>query len=247
MKINDKLDDRLQYLKLQYIQENYKTIASLAAKNKLSHIDFLTELVEQEAQLKNQRSVERRIKNARFPYIKTLDQFQWNYPKKINRQQIEFLTRADFIEQNTNIIFCGGVGLGKTHLAIAIAHRAAMKSYSVLFTTAVDIINNLAAANRTNRFVQELKKYTSCRLLIIDELGYLPIDKQGADLLFQVVSQRYERGSIMLTTNRIFNDWAIIFNNDSTIASAVLDRLMHHSEVIIVEGKSYRMKDKLAD
>jgi DNA replication protein DnaC len=247
MKTNDKLDDHLHYLKLHYIQENYKTAASHAAKNKLSHIDFLTELVEQEAQAKNQRSIERRIKNARFPYIKTLEQFQWNYPKKINRQQIQFLARTDFIEQNTNIIFCGGVGLGKTHLAIAIAHRAAMKTYSVFFTTAVDIINNLAAAQRTNRFVQELKKYTSCQLLIIDELGYLPIDKQGADLLFQVVSQRYERGAIMLTTNRIFKDWAIIFNNDSTIASAVLDRLMHHSEVIIIEGKSYRMKDKLTD
>ena len=247
MKTNDKLDDHLQYLKLHYIQENYKTAAYHAARNKLSHIDFLTELVEQEAQVKNQRSIERRIKNARFPYIKTLEQFQWNYPKKINRQQIQLLARADFIEQNTNIIFCGGVGLGKTHLAIAIAHRAAMKTYSVFFTTAVDIINNLAAAQRTNRFVQELKKYTSCQLLIIDELGYLPIDKQGADLLFQVVSQRYERGAIMLTTNRIFKDWAIIFNNDSTIASAVLDRLMHHSEVIIIEGKSYRMKDKLTD
>jgi len=240
-----KLDEHLDYLNLHCIRENYQSASRGAAQKKLSYLDFLSELIEEEANCRYQRSLERRVKNAHFPFLKTLGQFDWSHPQKINQQQIQHLCRLDFIEKKENAIFCSTVGLGKTHLTIAIGYIACTKGYSVLFATAADIINSLSVAQRTNRFTQELKKYTSPKCLCIDELGYLTIDRHGADLLFQVISNRYERGSIILTTNRIFKDWAVMFNNDSSLTSAVLDRLIHHSEVILIEGKSYRMKDKL--
>ncbi len=138
-----------------------------------------------------------------------------------------------------------GVGLGKTHLATAIAYTACLKGYSVLFATAIDVINTLAAAKSAGRLKQELKKYTKPALLVMDELGYLPIDKTGADLLFQVISLRYEQGATVMTSNRAFKDWPKIFNNDSTLTSAILDRLLHHAETVIIEGKSFRMKGRL--
>ena len=155
------------------------------------------------------------------------------------------LFRLAFLETHANVIFLGGVGLGKTHLAIALGHAACLHGHSVLFTTAVDIINTLAAAQAAGGLKRELAKYLNPRILVIDELGYLPIDKFGADSLFQVISQRYERGSTVLTTNRAYKHWPEIFNNDSTLTSAVLDRLLHHAETVIIEGKSYRMKDQI--
>ena len=145
------------------------------------------------------------------------------------------------------MIFIGGVGLGKTHLATALGRQACEKGHTVLFTTAVDILNTLAAAQIAHQLRQELKRYTRPDLLVIDELGYLPIDKLGADLLFQVFSQRYERGSTVLTTNKAYKQWPSIFNNDAMLASAVLDRLLHHAETVVIDGPSYRMRDKTTD
>jgi DNA replication protein DnaC len=130
-------------------------------------------------------------------------------------------------------------------LAIALGYAACEKGFRVRFTTAIDIINTLSAADKAGRLVQEMKKYTRPDLLVCDELGYLPIDKRGADLLFQIISQRYERGAIVLTTNKVFKHWPSIFNNDSTLTSAILDRLLHHAETIVIEGRSYRMKDRI--
>ena len=190
--------------------------------------------------------VQRRIVAARFPTIKLLEDFQWSWPKKINRAQIQNLFRLAFVPDKVNVIFVGGVGIGKTHLASALGHAACLAGHFVRFTTAVDIINTLTAAQINHRLKTELKKLISPSVLVIDEVGYLPIDKTGADLLFQVISQRYERGSIVLTTNKPFKQWASVFNNDSTIASAVLDRLLHHAETVIIEGSSYRMKDQIS-
>ena len=138
----------------------------------------------------------------------------------------------------------GNVGLGKSHLAIALAHTACLHDISALFTSAVDIVNTLSAAQSVDNLPKTLNRYLTPRLLVIDELGYLPMDKRGADLLFQVISARYECGAIVLTTNTTYKQWPRIFNNDSTITTAVLDRLLHHCETIKIQGKSYRMKDK---
>ena len=140
---------------------------------------------------------------------------------------------------------CKALHNGKTHLASALGYAACLKGHSVLFATAIDVINTLTAAQLAGRLKQELKKYIKPELLILDELGYLPIDKAGADLLFQVISLRYEQGALVITSNRAFKDWPEIFNNDATLTSAMLDRLLHHAETIVIEGKSYRMKDQI--
>ena len=242
---DNELREQLEYLKLSAILEHYKPEAAAAAQRQLSHVDYLARLIDEEAQLRRERSIARRIKLARFPVIKSLEEFQWSWPRKINRLQVQNLFRLGFVEENANVIFLGGVGLGKTHLSTALGHAACLKGYSVLFASAIDIINTLSAAQTAGALKAELKKYIRPAVLLIDEIGYLPIDKKGADLLFQVISQRYERGSIILTTNKPFKKWPEIFNNDSTLASAVLDRLLHHAETVAIEGPSYRMKDQI--
>jgi DNA replication protein DnaC len=194
--------------------------------------------------VRENRAIERRIKKARFPVLKTMEDFEWGWPKKINRPQIQNLFRLAFIPANTNIVFISTVGLGKTHISLALGHAACIAGHSVLFTTAVDIINTLAAAQAAARLKREIGRYMKPDLLIIDELGYLPIDKHGADLLFQIISQRYERAPMVITTNRAYKYWAQIFNNDSTLTSAILDRVLHHVDTVVIEGKSFRTKKR---
>jgi DNA replication protein DnaC len=162
-------------------------------------LEYLQRLVEGEVSRREDKSLTQRIRRARFPLTEILDQFQWNWPKKINRPQIQNLFRLNFIEQKSNAIFLGGVGLGKTHLCIALGHAACVRGYTVLFTTAIDIIHTLSAAAATGTLKRAMQRYVKPRLLICDELGYLPIDKLGADLLFQIISERYERGSILMS------------------------------------------------
>jgi len=241
----DALLNRLQYLKLNFFQENYQDLAQQTVDQHHDPIRFFSALVEGEALLRTERSNQRRIRLARFPVLKTLDQFQWSWPKKINRLAVQHLFRLEFIDNQANVIFLGGVGLGKTHLAAALGYHACLNGVSVRFTTAMDVINTLAAAQKAGQLKQELNKYLKPRLLIMDELGYLPIDKLGADLLFQIISQRYEQGAMIMTSNRVYKKWPEIFNNDSTLTSAILDRLLHHADTITIEGKSFRMKEQI--
>jgi DNA replication protein DnaC len=240
--MND-LPTQLSYLKLPYIRENYETMGKTAAHKQWDHIQYLSELIQQESNLRRDKAVQRRVKMARFPVLKTMDQFNWSWPQKINQAQIKNLFRLKFIEEKSNVVFIGSVGVGKTHIASALGYQACLKNNTVLFTSAIDAINNLVAAQRAGLLKQELKKYLNPAVLVMDELGYLPIDKNGADLLFQIISERYERGSIIITTNRVFKDWPQIFNNDNTLTSALLDRLLHHTEAVVIEGKSYRMRE----
>ena len=163
--------------------------------------------------------------------------------------QISFLQYSRFLEVplKTTKNLLGNVGLGKTHLAIALGYAACLKGYRVLFTTAIDMINTLQAAQKTSSLQSTLKKYLKPDVLILDELGYLPIDRKGANLLFCLISRRYQNNSIIFTTNKAFNKWGPLFDNDEQIASAALDRLLHNSKVIFIEGKSFRMNDKLKD
>jgi DNA replication protein DnaC len=241
----DNLPAHLDYLKLVFVREHYEPLAREAAEAHWGHVDYLAGLMEGEALEHQQRSIQRRIRQARFPVIKTREPFLWTWPRKINRLQVQNLFRLKFIEDKANVIFLGGVGLGKTHLASALGYAACQKGHSVLFATAVDLINTLAAAQRAGRLKTAFSRYLRPAILVLDELGYLPIDKTGADLLFQIISQRYERGSIIVTSNRVFKKWPEIFNNDSILTSALLDRLLHHAETVLIEGKSYRMKDRI--
>jgi len=239
------VDHHLAYLRLGFSAAQYAALATQAAQHVWSHVDYLATLVEGEAHVRRDRATKSRIRLARFPVIKTLEQFRWDWPTRINRLQVQNHFRLGFIQDKANVIFLGGVGLGKTHLATALGYTACLQGYSVLFASAIAVINTLAAAKSAGRLKVELKKYTKPALLILDELGYLPIDKVGADLLFQVISLRYEQGALIITSNRAFKEWPTIFNHDNTLTSAVLDRLLHHADTIIIEGKSFRMKDQL--
>ena len=242
-----KTADMLKTLQLVYPLENLEALTREAGQRTWTHQAYLDRLLEGECQRREINGIARRVKQARFPVPKALEGFDWNWPKKINRPQIQNLFRLAFLEDHTNVIFVGGVGLGKTHLATALGRQACEDGHTVLFTTAVDIVNTLTAAQIARSLRQELKRYTRPDLLIIDELGYLPIDKLGGDLLFQVFSERYERRPVIITTNKVYKYWSSIFNNDATLTSAVLDRLLHHAETLVIEGPSYRMKDRIAD
>ena len=239
------LESRLTNLHLPFLKEHCQPFAAAAAKNSLTHLDYLAQLIEGEDARRADRAVARRIQAARFPVIKTLDSFRWDWPKKINRLQIQDLFRLQFVTDKANVILLGLVGLGKTHLATALGYAACQQGMNVLFANAIDVINTLSEAQNKGSLKSELRKYTTPSLLVLDEVGYLPIDQRGADLLFQVISARYERGSIVLTTNKAYKQWSSIFNGDSTITSAVLDRLLHHADTVIIEGSSFRMKDRI--
>jgi DNA replication protein DnaC len=239
------VEQHLTYLKLSFMMEQYAALAKHATQKVWSHVDYLTRLAEGEATLRRDRATKSRIRLARFPVIKTVEQFRWDWPTRINRLQVQNHFHLAFIQDKANLILLGGVGLGKTHLATALGYAACLKGHSVLFASAIDVINTLAAARSAGRLKQALKPYTKPALLILDELGYLPIDKAGADLLFQVISLRYEQGAMIITSNRAFKEWPTIFNHDSTLTAAILDRLLHHADTVIIEGKSFRMKDQL--
>ena len=240
-------ETQLRYLKLAYTTRHHEELTAEAATQRWSHAQFLRRVIEAEAHDRQQHALLRRIKAARFPVKKTLDQFQWDWPKQINEAQVRHLFELRFVADCTNAVFCGGVGLGKTHLASALGYAACQAGYTVHFTTAIDAINTLLAAQAAHRLDSELKKYVAPALLILDEVGYLPLDKAGADLLFQIISQRYERGSIIVTTNKAYKHWPAIFNNDAGIASAILDRLLHRAQTVVIDGKSYRMKDRIPE
>jgi len=240
----ENLTDILKQLGLKFFAQHYESTGQDDARKQLDPVTYLRRLAEGEVAERYERSVQRRIKAAHLSVIKTLEQFDWGWPTKINRAHIQDIFRLRFIEQNTNVVFIAGVGLGKTHFALALAHAACMDNVPTLFASAVEIVNTLSAAQSTNSLAKALKTYVTPRLLLIDELGFLPMDKRGSDLLFQVISARYERGSTIITTNTAYKQWPRIFNNDSTITTAILDRVLHHCETVTIEGKSYRMKEK---
>ncbi len=207
-------------------------------------LDVLVTLVGEELAFRRQGALQRRIHRARLPPRKTLQEYNFNFPKRIPKQAVLRLFDCDFVAQHGCAVFIGATGLGKTHLLTALGYTACEKAISVRFVRVVDMINTLTTAQLKGTLGKSLREFTNPQLLLLDELGYLPIDKRGADLLFQVVAARYERGSIVLSTNRAFRDWGTIFDVDNTLATAMINRLMHHGEAIVIHGDSYRTKDK---
>src|SRR5271155_4024327 len=193
---------------------------------------------------REQRALERRMREARLPKQKTLAEYDFKFPKRIPKAAILRLFDCDFIEQHGCAVLIGPTGTGKSHLLAALGYTAVERGHSVRHTRVVDMINHLTAAQLNGSLGKTLRTYVRPSLLLLDELGYLPIDKRGADLLFQVVAARYEVGSIVVTTNRAFREWGTLFDVDNTLATALIDRLMHHGEALVIKGDSYRMKDK---
>lgn len=239
----DTLGSMFEKLWLAYSAKHYQALLEEAAKENLSHGIFLHRLLEAELAQRHQNTVARLIKEAHFPAIKTIDTFDWAHPTSIPKAMILQTLQLGFIEQRQHLIFLGSGGLGKSHLATAIGVAACQREFKTFFTTAADMINRLVASQADHSLERSLRKFTSPRLLIIDELGYLPLDKQGRDLFFQVISKRAEAGSIILTTNRPFKEWGEVFQ-DHAVATAIAERLIEHGELIKIEGSSYRIKTR---
>jgi DNA replication protein DnaC len=240
----ERLRENLRQLKLQKIAEIFPEYIRQASQAEIGYLDFLEHLVAQEAAFRHERMVKYRIGAAKLPFRKSLSDYDFSHPSRINKQKILDLFDLSFIARQANAVLIGQTGLGKTHLSVALAFAACEANLSVRFTTAIGMVNHLTASLADHTFVHKIKQYTRPRLLVIDELGYLPIDRKGADIIFQVVTSRYEQGSIVLTTNRPFKQWGDVMNQDNTLASALIDRLGHHAEVVVIEGQSYRMKGK---
>ncbi len=242
-----RLDRDLVELKLLEIAKSYREVLDEAARKGSSFLEVLAILIGLEQAARDQRALQRRLRAARLPKQKTLADYDFRFPKRIPKAAILRLFDCDFIEQHGCAVLIGPTGTGKSHLLAALGYTAVERGHSVRHTRVVDMINHLTAAQLSGLLGTTLRSYVRPSLLLLDELGYLPIDKRGADLLFQVVAARYEVGSIVITTNRPFREWGKLFDVDNTLATALIDRLMHHGEGIVIQGESYRMKDKAPD
>lgn len=242
--LHELLVQNLNELKLTQIAETYREVLDEAARKNSSMLEVLSALIAAEITARRQRALQRRIRQAKLPKPKTMADYKFEFPKRIPKQKVLRLFDCQFVEQRQCAVLIGPTGVGKTHILTALAYTACEKGLSVRFTRVIDMINTLTTAQLNGTLERALKHYVHPSVLLLDELGYLPIDKRGADLMFQVVAARYESGSIVITTNRPFRDWGKIFDVDNTLATAMIDRLMHHGEAIVIQGDSYRTKDQ---
>lgn len=214
-----------------------------AIHEKRNIVDILDHIFTEEAKSKKSRAVENQIKMSGFPYKKTLDMFNFDFQPSINREQIMELATMRFVENKENVVFLGTPGVGKTHLAVALGMIAAEHRYSTYYINCHNLITQLNKAHYENRLQERLKNFAKYKVLIIDEIGYLPMDIQGANLFFQLIAKRYERNTTIFTSNKAFSAWNEVFS-DITIASAILDRILHHCQVVSIKGESYRLKER---
>ncbi len=241
--IRTRVEDHLQRLRLHSIAVRLDAVLSDAARKEPTYLDFLDGLLREELDAKQKRRVTMGIKIAHFPVVKTLEEFDFKFQPSVDGKLVRELATGRFIAQAENVLLFGPPGVGKTHLAIAMGRAAIEAGHSVLFVTATALIAALAKAHAEGHLADQLTFYAKPKLLLIDELGYLPLERSSAHLFFQLVARRYERGSILLTTNQPVTDWGHVFG-DETIAAAILDRLLHHSHTLVIKGESYRLKNK---
>jgi DNA replication protein DnaC len=226
------------------ILSRYKDLADQATEKRLHYDEYLTLLLEEEINRKQEVSVKTKVVKARFPYVKTLEQFDFSFQPSLNEKEIIRLGSLAFIESKGNVIFLGPPGVGKTHISVGLGIKACIAGYRVLFFTAQKLLEELMIAKRDGSLMEKLIAYSRIHLMIIDELGYMPITRDQANLLFQLISIRYEKSSIILTSNYNFDEWGNIFE-DAVSASAIVDRMLHHANIFYINGNSYRLKDKL--
>jgi len=237
------LTSLLDKLKLDHLEAQLDAVCEQAAQRELDYKDFLVQALETEWQGRFQRGIEARLRLARFPWIKTLEQFEFDFQPSLDRRQVRELAGLSFVERSHNVVVLGPPGVGKTHLSIALGVKAVEAGYSVLFLTLEQLMIRLTKALHENRLERSLQQLTYPKVLIIDEIGYLPLSQTEASLFFRLVVRRYERASLIVTSNKSFLDWGEVFN-DHVLATAVLDRLLHHATTLNIKGESYRLKEK---
>ena len=237
------LDDMLTRLKLTAMRDRLDSLLDEASRKDLNFREALAYFCAAEIMHKDERRVRMGTSIAKFPFYRTLEDFDFDAQPSVDPKQIRELSTCRWIGNGDTLLFLGPPGVGKTHLAVGIGRVAIANGYTTLFTSATGLLTQLSSAHREGRFEERLSQYSKPKLLIIDELGYLPLEVNAAHLFFQLVSRRYERGSILLTSNRAVGEWGEIFG-DSVVATAILDRLLHHSHVITIKGDSYRLREK---
>ncbi len=231
----------LKSMYLTSMASQWRRLAEDARSKRQPHAEYLADLARLEVTGRRERRIQRRIKDARFPMLKTLDAFDFEAQQSLDRDDVLELFDCEFVPQAANVVLVGGVGTGKTHIAIALGMACCQKDYRVRFTTAAELTNILVEAKSQDRLSRKLEQLARFDVIIIDELGYVPFDKQGADLLFGLITRVYERRSLIVTTNLPFARWSEVFL-DATAAAAVIDRIVHHATVLKTEGDSYRLR-----
>jgi DNA replication protein DnaC len=239
----ERLHTALEGLGLKALQARLENLLEQASKKEPSYADFLDELLSCEVEARRTRYLRAKLQLAHLPFVKTFEQFDFSFQPSIDERQIRELRSLRFIHEASNVIFLGPPGVGKTHLSVALAEAAIHAGLGAYFITAHDLATDLGRAYREGRLDRRMRVYLAPKVLVIDEVGYLPLDDLGTTIFFQLVSARYERSSIILTSNKSYGDWGSIFG-DSIIATAILDRLLHHSTTINIRGESYRLKDR---
>ena len=239
------LSHYLKTLKLPTFQREYQKLARQCATEGVDHVGYLTRLSEQEMIERDRRKVERRIKAARFPVVKSLDSFDFAAIPKLNKMQVLELARCEWIERRENVIALGPSGTGKTHVALGLGLAACQRGLSVGFTTAAALVSEMMEARDERRLIRFQKQMATYQLLIIDELGFVPLSKTGAELLFELISQRYERGATLITSNLPFDEWTETLGSER-LTGALLDRITHHVNILEMNGDSYRLAQSRA-
>jgi len=239
--MNSTLFKDLRNLKLSGIAKTLEVRNEQAIREKLSYMEFLELLIEDKLANRKDNSYKKRFQKAHFPFTKTLEEYDFNFQPTLNRQEIYNLATCEFIRKKENVVFIGPPGTGKTHLSISIGIKALQQGYKVIFTTVSDMMSALFESKADNSYAQKLKYYLSSDLLILDELGFRKLNEHIVDQFYEIISQRYEKGSLIITSNKTFDEWGNIFW-DSILASAILDRIVHHSHLVLIKGESFRMR-----
>jgi DNA replication protein DnaC len=239
-----RIREHAERLHLAWLADNLDALITRAEQGSMGYLDFLDLVLEEEVGLREGRRFRNALKLSGLPHHKGLDDFDFAFQPDLDARKVRDLAALGFVEAKANVCFLGPPGVGKTMLAVGLAIAACQAGYSVYFTTLDDLVRNLREAEQTSRFAKKLQTYLKPAVLVVDEVGYLPLARPDANMVFQLVARRYERGSILLTSNKAFSEWGSVFGDD-VLASAILDRLLHHSDVISISGPSYRLKDRL--